>query len=223
MPTVLITGCDSGLGREFALQYAQAGYTVWATYRDVQNALPAQPGMCNCALDVTDMAQFAAMKDALGDTPIDVLVSNAGIGQDIAALQALDIAYVQRMLATNTVGPLKLVQTLVDNVAASAQRRIVFVGSRMGSITLNLSGGHYGYRASKAALNAIGRSLAIDLFRRGITLAIVHPGSVRTDGGNPQAPLSATQSVQAMRATIAQLGNHETGVFCTYNGQPLPW
>ena len=127
------------------------------------------------------------------------------------------------MLATNTIGPLKLVQTLVDNVAASAQRRVVFVSSRMGSIALNLSGGHYGYRASKAALNAIGRSLAIDLFRRGITLALVHPGSVRTAGGNPLAPLTAAQSVQAMRATIAQLGNHETGVFCTYNGQSLPW
>ena len=223
MPTVLITGCDSGLGREFALQYGQAGYAVWATYHDLQNALPAQEGMRHCALDVTDMAQFAALKTALGDTPIDVLVSNAGIGQDIAALQALDIAYVQRMLATNTVGPLKLVQTLVDNVAASAQRRIVFVSSRMGSIALNLSGGHYGYRASKAALNAIGRSLAIDLFRRGITLALVHPGSVRTAGGNPLAPLTAAQSVRAMRATIAQLGNHETGVFCTYNGQSLPW
>jgi len=223
MPIVLITGCDSGLGREFALQYAQAGYTVWATYRDIQNTLPAQPGMRHCALDVTDMAQFVVLKETLGDTPIDVLVSNAGIGLDNAALEALDIAYVQRMLATNTVGPLKLVQTLVGNVAASEQRRIVFVSSRMGSIALNLSGGHYGYRASKAALNAIGRSLAIDLFRRGITLAMVHPGSVSTAGGNRHAPLTATQSVQAMRATIAQLGNHETGVFCSYNGQPLPW
>ncbi|MEO6623476.1 MAG: SDR family oxidoreductase [Burkholderiaceae bacterium] len=223
MPTVLATGCDSGLGREFALQYAQAGYAVWATYRDLQNALPAQPSLRNCALDVTDMAQFAALKETLGDTPIDVLVSNAGIGMDTAALEALDIAYVQRMLATNTVGPLKLVQTLVDNVAASQQRRIVFVSSRMGSITLNLSGGHYGYRASKAALNAIGRSLAIDLFRRGITLVMLHPGSVMTAGAGPQAPLTATQSVLAMRATLARLGNHETGVFYTYDGHPLPW
>jgi NAD(P)-dependent dehydrogenase (short-subunit alcohol dehydrogenase family) len=222
MPSALITGCDSGLGREFALQYAQAGYTVYATYRDLANRLP-DGAMRHFALDVTDFAQFQAIKVDLGAAPIDVLVSNAGIGHDRATLGTLDFDYLRAMLMVNTVGPLKLVETFVDNVAASAQRRIVFVSSRMGSIGSNLSGGHYGYRASKAGLNAIGRSLAIDLFRRGITLALLHPGWVDTAGGSSEAPLSAAQSVAAMRAIVDRSGNHETGQFTSYSGQLLPW
>ena len=222
MPSVLITGCDTGIGREFAIQYAQAGFSVFATYRDLGNALD-DPGMRHFALDVTDFDQFAALKSTLGDTPIDVLVSNAGIGLDTARLGALDFNYVQRMLAVNTVAPLKLVETFVDNVAGSVERRIVFITSRMGSIASNLSGGHYGYRASKAALNAIGRSLAIDLFRRRITLALLHPGWVDTPGGGEGAPVSVQESVAAMRHIVARLGNHETGQFCAYTGQPLPW
>jgi len=222
MPSVLITGCDTGLGREFALQYAQAGFTVHATYRYLANRLPSE-AMHHHALDVTDFAQFAALKQALGEAPIDVLVSNAGIGLDGGQLGQMDFDYVHRMLAVNTVGPLKLVDTLVDNVAASGQRRIVLVTSRMGSIGANLSGGHYGYRASKAALNAIGRSLAVDLFRRRITLAMVHPGWVNSAGGSPDAPLSCADSVRAMRALVARLGNHETGQFYNYAGDPLPW
>ncbi len=223
MPSVLITGCDSGIGREFALQYAQAGFNVYATYRDLANRLP-DPAMQHFALDVTDMAQFDALKAALGNAAIDVLVSNAGIGLDSGQIGSLDYGYVHAMLMVNTVGPLKLVETLVDNVAASAQKRIVFVTSRMGSIGSNLSGGHYGYRASKAGLNAIGRSLAIDLFKRGITLALLHPGRVNTaGGGGADAPVTVQESVAAMRSVVARAGNHETGQFTSYGGQLLPW
>jgi len=223
MPTVLITGCDAGLGREFAQQYADAGWSVVATYRDLTSRL-SDARMQHHALDVTDAAQFAALAAALGATPIDLLLSNAGIGLETSAIGALDHVLVQRILATNTLGPLRLVDALVDNVAASSMRRIVLISSRMGSIASNLSGGHYGYRASKAALNAIGRSLAVDLFGRGITVAMLHPGRVNTaGGGGADAPLSAQESVQAMRRTIARMGNHETGVFCTYDGQVIPW
>ncbi len=222
MPTVLITGCDTGLGREFARQYADAGWTVWATYRDLAQA-PDDTRMQHAALDVTDFAQFEALKQRIGDTPIDLLISNAGVGLDTGQLGTLDFGHVERMLAVNLVGALRLVETFVDRVAASEQRRIVFITSRMGSIGSNLSGGHYGYRASKAGLNALGRSLAIDLFPRGITVAMVHPGWVSTAGGGPRAPLSAEQSVQAMRALVGRLGNHETGVYLSHDGQPLPW
>jgi NAD(P)-dependent dehydrogenase (short-subunit alcohol dehydrogenase family) len=222
MPSVLITGCDTGIGREFALQYAHAGFLVYATYRDLSNQL-ADDSMRHFELDVTDFAQFDAVKQALGDAPIDLLVSNAGIGLDSGQLGTLDFAYVRSMLMVNTVGPLKLVETFVDNVAASVHKRIIFVSSRMGSIGANLSGGHYGYRASKAGLNAIGRSLSIDLFRRGITLAMLHPGRVNTDGGGADAPLTVQESVTAMRSAVARAGNHETGQFHSYTGEPLPW
>lgn len=222
MPSVLITGCDSGLGRAFAQQYAQAGWTVWATYRDQANAI-ADARIAHLALDVTTFAQFDAARVLVGTQPIDLLISNAGIGLDVGQLGALQFDYVQRMLSVNLVGALKLVETFVDNVAASQVRRIVLVSSRMGSIESNLSGGHYGYRASKAGLNAVGRSLAIDLYRQGIAVTMIHPGWVNTGGGAAQAPLSADDSVAAMRATLARMGNHETGNFVTYDGRTLPW
>ena len=226
-PTVLISGCDSGLGREFAIQYAQEGFDVHATYRDLANRIDdaeADPKRVHHhPLDVTDFAQFDALRSRLGAMPIDVLVSNAGIGREIGRFGALDYDEVHRILITNTVGPLKLVETLVDNVAASRQRRIAIVTSRMGSIGSNLSGGHYGYRASKAGLNAIGRSLALDLYHRGITVAMLHPGWVATAGGGPDAPITATESVTAMRGIVARLGNHETGSFFNWSGQLLPW
>jgi len=223
MPTVLVTGCDTGIGREFAVQYSKAGYDVVATYRDLANRLPDQAGMRHLALDVTDFAQFDAAKRELGDTPIDILLSNAGIGRDPGVLGKLDFGFVQRVLAVNTVGPLKLVETFVDNVAASTERKLVFVTSRMGSIASNLSGAHYAYRASKAGLNAMGRSLAIDLYRRGILVTMLHPGWVATQGGGQGAALTPTESVAAMREVVRRLGNHETGSFFAYNGNILPW
>lgn len=223
MPSVLITGCDTGIGREFARQYAAAGWQVVATYRDLANRLPDGPPLRQLALDVTDFAQFEALRDALGGLAIDVLISNAGIGLDSGRLGQLDFDYVRRMLAVNTIGPLKLVETLVDNVAASDERKIVFITSRMGSIGLNLSGGHFGYRASKAGLNAIARSLAIDLFPRGITVTSLHPGRAATPGGGAGAPLAVEESVAAMRDIVRRLGNHETGQLYSYTGAPLAW
>jgi NAD(P)-dependent dehydrogenase (short-subunit alcohol dehydrogenase family) len=222
MPTALITGCDTGLGREFARQCAQDGWDVWATCRDPTSPPPG-PGVRHAVLDVTEPAHFVALRSQVGDAPIDLLVSNAGVGLDAGRLGALDFDHVERMLHVNLTGALRLVETFVDNVAASRLRHILFVTSRMGSIASNLSGGHYGYRASKAGLNAVGRSLAIDLFPRGITVAMVHPGWVSTAGGGPDAPLDAAHSVAAMRGLVARLGNHETGVFMNQDGQPLPW
>jgi NAD(P)-dependent dehydrogenase (short-subunit alcohol dehydrogenase family) len=222
-PTVLVTGCDSGIGREFALQYATKGWSVIATFRDLANSKGLAEGIGCFALDVTEPLQFETLRKEIGDRPIDVLLSNAGIGLDIRKLGNLDFAYVRKMLEVNTVGPLRLVDAFLDNVAASRQRRIVAVTSRMGSITLNLSGGHYGYRASKAGLNAIMRSLAIDLSPRGITVTSIHPGWVDTAGGGAEAAVPVEESVASMRRVIAGLGNHETGQIFDYKGMPLAW
>lgn len=223
MPTTLITGCDTGIGREFALQFMREGWSVIATYRDIASAIDVDESVRNLPLDVTRAEDFAALKQALGDEPIDLLISNAGIGLDTGRLGGLDFGYVRQMFEVNTMGPLRLVETLADNVAASSQRRIVAVTSRMGSIGLNLSGGHYGYRASKAGLNALMRSLAIDLFPRGITVTVMHPGWVDTAGGGGGGALPVADAVQAMRGVILRLGNHETGQFLAYDGAPLQW
>lgn len=223
MATVLITGCDTGIGREFARQCAASGNQVIATYRDIANRLPDHEAMRHLPLDVTSSEQFAALKSTLGNEPIDLLVSNAGIGLDTGTLGKLDFSYVRQMIDVNTIGPLRLVEAFAANVAASRERRIAFVTSRMGSISLNLSGGHYGYRASKAGLNAIVRSLAIDLFPRGVTVVLLHPGWVATAGGAAGAQVPVEESVAGMLKVISRLGNHETGQFFSFTGQPLPF
>lgn len=223
MPTVLITGCDTGIGREFARQYDAEGWDVIATYRDTGNALQSGERIRNLALDLTADDDFAALPVALGNEPVDLLVSNAGVGLDIRRLGSLDYDYVRTMYEINAVGPLRLIETLVDNIAASGMRRIASITSRMGCIGLNLSGGHYGYRASKAGINAMMRSLAIDLFPRGITVVSIHPGWVDTAGGGGSAALPVGDSVSSMRRLIRHLGNHETGQVFSYDGTPLPW
>lgn len=222
--TVLITGCDTGIGREFARQYAADGWSVIATFRDMANAME-DAGSIRCyPLDVSQPEQFKDLASAIGDAPIDVLVSNAGIGLDIRKLGDLDFGYVAKMMEVNTIGALRLVDTFADNVAASRQRKIAAVTSRMGSIGTNMSGGHYGYRASKAGLNAIMRSLAIDLFARGITVVSIHPGWVDTaGGGSDDAAVPVETSVASMREIVRRLGNHETGQLYDYKGMPLPW
>ncbi|MEH6728553.1 MAG: SDR family NAD(P)-dependent oxidoreductase, partial [Hyphomicrobiales bacterium] len=203
MPSVMITGCDAGIGREFAKQYLEAGWEVLATYRSLDNVITDSKKVQNFKLDVTVASDFSNLKQQLGDRPIDLLLSNAGIGLDVAKLGALDFDYVKQMYDVNTVGPLRLVDTFVDNVAASEMRRIATITSRMGCINLNLSGGHYGYRASKAGLNAMMRSLAIDLFARGITVVSIHPGWVDTAGGGAgNAAVPVAESVASMRALI---------------------
>jgi len=223
MSSVLITGCDRGIGRTFATQYADEGYTVHATYYDLANRIDGDGDIHHHQLDVTDFAQFDAVAETLGGAPIDILISNAGIGHDDKKLGALDLAYVETMFRTNTLGFLKLAETFHENVIASAQRRVAVVTSRMGSIGCNLSGGHYGYRASKAGLSAMGRSLAIDLARHGVVVVMLHPGWVDTAGGAGNAAVPVADSVSGMRRIIHRIGNHETGQFFNYTGQMLPW
>lgn len=223
MPTVLVTGCDTGIGREFARQYAGDGWDVIATYRDPANRIENEPVMRHAALDVTEASQFSALKGELGDSAVDLIVSNAGIGLDTGRLGSLDFDYVRQMYEVNAMGPLRLIETFEANLLAGRMRRFVAITSRMGSISLNLSGGHYGYRASKAGLNAIMRSLAIDLFERGITVTSLHPGWVDTPGGGGNAAVPVEESVRAMRDIIRHLGNHDIGQLYDYRGMPLPW
>jgi len=223
MPTVMITGCDAGLGREFARQYDADGWSVIATHRSIENAIDGGDNIRNFELDVTREQHFTNLKEAIGSEAIDLIVSNAGIGLDIRKFGELDFDYVKAMFDVNTVGPLRLIERFLENIESSEIRRIAVVSSRMGSISLNLSGGHYGYRSSKAGLNAMMHSAAIDLFPRGITVVNIHPGWVDTAGGGGGGALSAAESVAAMRGTIHRLGNHETGQFLNFNGTPLQW
>jgi NAD(P)-dependent dehydrogenase (short-subunit alcohol dehydrogenase family) len=223
MPTVLVTGCDTGLGVEFVRQYAAAGCTVIATCLDPDRAVQTQTvaGDVRMArLDVADGAAIDALADELRGEPIDILVSNAGIGRPHPPFGKTDYALWHRMLDVNLIGPMRLAEAFVDHVAASRMKVMAFVSSRMGSMALNLTGGSYAYRSSKAGLNAVIKSLAVDLAPREILVLALHPGWAKTE---PGARVDVDCSVAGMRAIIERCSRHETGSFLAFNDTPLPW
>jgi NAD(P)-dependent dehydrogenase (short-subunit alcohol dehydrogenase family) len=223
MATILITGCDTGLGVEFARQYAADGHKVYATCLnpDTAHETHAITGDITVPkLDMTDHAGIEAFVAGLGGAPVDIFLSNAGIGRPHPPLGETDYGSWRRILETNLIGPMKLAECLVENVAASELKMMAFVSSRMGSIALNSSGGSYAYRSSKAGLNMIVKTLAVDLAPRHISVIALHPGWAATEpGGRVPVP----ESVAGMRGVIHRAGRHHTGIFQTYHDQPLPW
>src|SRR3954451_10656201 len=223
MATVLITGCDTGLGVEFARQYAAEGHRVLATCLDPATAhdTAALKGDVEVSkLDLTDHAGIEALAARLQGEPIEILLNNAGIGRPHPPFGETDYANWRRILETNLIGPMKLAESLIENVAASELKMMAFVSSRMGSIALNNSGGSYAYRSSKAGLNMLVKTLAIDLAPRQICALALHPGWAATEPGG-RVPVD--ESVRGMRGVIHRAGRHHTGSFVTYHDQPLPW
>jgi NAD(P)-dependent dehydrogenase (short-subunit alcohol dehydrogenase family) len=223
MATVLITGCDTGLGVEFARQYAAEGHRVLATCLDPATAhdTAALKGVIEVSkLDLTDHTAIEGLAARLDRQPIDILLNNAGIGRPHPPFGETDYANWRRILETNLIGPMKLAESLIENVAASELKMMAFVSSRMGSIALNNSGGSYAYRSSKAGLNMLVKTLAIDLAPRQICALALHPGWAATEPGG-RVPVD--ESVRGMRGVIHRAGRHHTGSFVTYHDQPLPW
>ena len=223
MPTVLVTGCDTGLGVEFARQYAADGCTVLATCLDPDNASATRAiagDVRLLKLDVTDLSAIDALANDLRGEAIDILISNAGIARPHPPFGKTDYALWQRILAVNLIGPLRIAEQFCDHVAASRMKVMAFISSRMGSIASNLTGGSYAYRSSKAGLNAVVKSLAIDLAPREILVLALHPGWAKTE---PGARVDVDRSVAGMRAIIERCSRHETGTFVTYDDIPIPW
>lgn len=224
MSTVLISGANRGLGLEFARQFAAAGSTVLAGCRDPRQAssLTVIPGIEVCELDVGSSASVTALAAALRGRAIDILINNAG--RLVAGhSEHNDPQAVMEMLRVNTLGPLMLSEALIENLAASARRLIVTVSSDLGSLSGNASGGNLGYRVSKAAVNMVMRTLAIELKPRNISCVLLTPGWVRTDMGGSNAPLSATQSVTGMYRVIERLGLRDSGRWLDHSGQECSW
>ncbi len=225
MPTVLISGANRGLGLEFARQYAAEGWRVIATSRSPEKAAALRalgPAVAVHALDVADLAAVAALGQALAGETIDVLIANAGIGGPRGmTAEAIDGAGWGECFRVNSMAPLALAAAFHAQVARSAERKMIAITSRLGSIGANSEGGMYAYRSSKAALNAAWRSYALD--HRDVVALLLHPGWVRTDMGGKGAPLEPRDSIAGMRRVIARLGKAESGAFYGYDGNPIPW
>jgi NAD(P)-dependent dehydrogenase (short-subunit alcohol dehydrogenase family) len=231
MPSVLITGANRGLGFEFARQYAAEGWGVYAASRSPAAAAQlrdlaqqAPDRLTVVAIDVTDAESIRTAARQLRDTAIDVLINNAGIsGVGGQVTGKVDYESWARVLDVNMMGPLRVTEAFVDQLARSERRLVVTITSGMGSLSDNTSGGSIAYRSSKAGVNMVMRSAALDLAPRGISCVVVNPGWVKTDMGGPGARLTAQQSVAALRRLIETFGPAHSGKFYNYDGREYPW
>jgi NAD(P)-dependent dehydrogenase (short-subunit alcohol dehydrogenase family) len=231
MPAVLITSANRGLGLEFAKQYLADGWHVYAACRKPKSAEKLQrlarkekDKVDIFAMDVTNATSIDRAAAKLGNDVIDVLINSAGItGKPGQKTGNVDYASWARVLDVNTMGPLRVTEAFVDNVARSERKLVVTITSGMGSLADNTSGGSIAYRSSKAAVNMAMRSAAVDLARRGISCVLVNPGWVRTDMGGAAATLSPQESVAALRRLIETFGPAQSGKFFNFDGREYPW
>jgi len=247
--TVLITGANQGIGLEFAKQYAARGWTVIATHRrqgtpeELAKLALQYPHVRIEHLDVTDGAQIEALGAKLKGVPIDVLLNNAGLvrtdplekpgGNTNQMFGTLDYKLLDDFIHTNVAGPLKLSETLIGNVEASRQKKIVAISSAAGSITVPpfMPNGspvpdHYWYRISKAALNSAMRLLSAQLQHDGVTVVMFHPGGVQVESfGNVKLPgfVPPEEAIRKMIKTIDGLSIKDTGRFLDNDGKDHPW
>jgi NAD(P)-dependent dehydrogenase (short-subunit alcohol dehydrogenase family) len=176
------------------------------------------------ALDVTDLASIKATATELESQAIDLLLNNAGVGGARGqTIGNIDYKAWAKVLEVNTMGPLRVSEAFVEHVARSERKLIVTLTSGMGSIGDNTSGGAFAYRSSKAAVNMVMRSLAIDLASRGITCVVLNPGWVQTDMGGSHATMTPAESVTRLRGLIDNLGSGDSGKFLNHDGREYNW
>lgn len=235
MPTVLITGANRGLGLEFAKQYGLDGWKVIATCRKPHAAKELKNITGNIdilRMDIENPNQIARVASTLKAVAIDLIINNAGAtgsGDETTTFGDIDVEAWLNLIRLNTISPLKVTEAFINNIKSSRWKMIVFVSSRSGSITErgtlphHSRGGNYSYRSSKAALNALAKSLAFDLLPIGIGVLVLHPGWVRSGAGDPEAPLNIKTSVTGMRNVISGFTPTQTGSFINHNGECIPW
>jgi NAD(P)-dependent dehydrogenase (short-subunit alcohol dehydrogenase family) len=228
MPAVFISGANRGLGLEFARQYAGDGWQVVASCREPRRAeaLWAIPNVTIVPLDVSDGAQLAALAANRDFGKLDLVINNAGLfGGSLSdatqTIDAMDGAEWLKIFQVNAIGPFEVTRALLPRLNPGA--KIGIISSQLASIGGNMSGGIYGYRSAKAAVNMVGRSLAADLKTQGFIVLLLDPGWVQTDMGGASAPLQPSQSIAGLRKAIDGAGLAESGRFLTWDGREAMW
>jgi len=229
---VVVTGANRGIGLELVRQLAARGDHVEACARtpDAAPELAALAGdhVRVHPLDVRDAASVRALAGALGDTAIDIVFNVAGVyGGSRQSLRQmaedLELGDVTSTLDVNATGALRVTVALLPHLRRGAAKKLVHVTSGMGSITDNTSGGYYAYRMSKAALNMMSRSLAVDLRPEGIASVVINPGWVQTDMGGASAPTPVDESVRGILRVIDGATLADSGEFLNWKGNRYPW
>ncbi len=231
MKTVVITGCSRGIGLEFVRQLLARGDRVFAGARRpeacpdlMQLAQAHGDRLTVLPLDVTSLAHRMNLASTVGDRPVDLLINNAGVyGPVPDRLGDTDENAWLETFRVNVIAPRQVVEALLPQLRRAASPCIALLSSKMGSMGDNGSGGAYIYRSSKAALNAVGVSLARDLRSEGILTLILHPGWVLTDMGGPNAEITVTESVSSMLKTLDGASSGDNGRFIDVDGSTIPW
>ncbi|GGK57022.1 SDR family oxidoreductase [Amphritea balenae] len=218
--TVVITGASRGIGLSFARLYKGQGYEVYGVCRQASEEL------CNLGVNVIDDVDVTLQEgidrldSALHGVSIDLLINNAGILRN-EVLGSISPGSIRQQFETNALAPLQVTETLMDNLSSDA--KVALITSRMGSVTDNTSGGRYGYRMSKAALNIAGMSLSHDLKPRGVAVALLHPGLVGTEMIGGHGDITPDQAAERLSQRIDELNLENSGTFWHSNGEVLPW
>ena len=230
MATILVTGANRGLGIEFVEQYLNDGNEVIATYRNENSSMDLikmgneRSNLKLLQLDVSSNKSLNSFAENLGDSPIDIFINNAGVyGPRNSSFGNVDEENWIPAIKINAIAPILLTQLIIKNIRSGADKKLIFVTSKMGSIDDNKGGGAYVYRSSKTALNAVVKSLSVDLENEGIVVALIHPGWVKTDMGGPNAIIDKDTSVRGMTEVISNLNISSTGNFYNYDGSIITW
>ncbi len=230
MPSVLVTGANRGIGLELVRQYAADGWQVHAACRD-PNAAPELSTLAKSAggsvsihaLEVTDEDAIDRLAAALRNQAIDVLINNAGVAvRDGMSFGSTNPESWTRAFAVNAIAPTKVSEALLPNLLAGKGRTIGMMSSRLGSHAYN-TGSYLAYRATKAALNSVVRTMAAELKEKGIVTVALHPGHVRTDMGGATAPVAPVASAAGLRKVLAGMSAEKSGGFFDFEGNELAW
>jgi len=223
MASKLVLGANRGIGLAVVEQLCERGDQVIATCRGDRGGLDATSARVIANIDLSDDDSLKAIADKVSAADVDWVLVNAGVlaAERLGAIDASAAQSIRRQFEINALAPLLTVQALLPVLTAGA--RIGILTSRMGSMADNTSGGYYGYRMSKAAVNAAGRSLAMDLREQGIALAMLHPGFVRTQMTGGQGEIEPAQAAAGLIQRMDELDLASSGSFSHANGTPLPW
>ena len=224
---IVVTGANRGIGLGLTRVLAVRGDTVIAAAREPFSPELRALNVQTLALDVTKPDSVRTFAVALANTPVDILFNVAGVYGNNANVSSLADDVTLADLATtydvNALGALRVALALLPSIRRGSAKKLVHITSGMGSIADNTSGGSYGYRMSKAALNMMSRSLAIDLRGEGIASYVINPGWVQTDMGGPGAPTTVTQSVEGIVREIDRATLDDSGAFLNWKGNRYAW